>query len=186
MHVCYVSRSWHKVHFVTVVTPLLVFSWQNEEVQLSESKLASSTSAVKKAGSKGLPLLSHWAVPDVASPLGHSCSTAGLHLVPDLPQPDPDPNKPDSALRLCQVNTGLCLTVIIISGPDPDTCTLSVRQLLPSDLLSHLAPGLPSFAEQPVLAALWCNFAMLFWQKETTLEIKANNCLFLEREISKH
>lgn len=145
MHVCYVSRSWHKVYFVTVVTPLLVFSWQNEEVQLSESKLASSTSAVKKAGSKGLPLLSHWAVPDVASPLGHSCSTAGLHLVPDLPQPDPDPNKPDSALRLCQVNTGLCLTVIIISGPDPDTCNIVSEATAPIWLAVTLGSWLAFF-----------------------------------------
>ena len=75
--------------------PLLVFSWQSEGVQLAESKVHSFTSVGKEAGSKDLPLLSpggrfqlwlyHW---------HHSCATAGLRPVPDLPQSGPDQDLP--------------------------------------------------------------------------------------------
>lgn len=120
---------------------LLVFSWQSEGVQLAESKVGSFTGAVKKAGSKGLPLLFSGAVFCCGLPLApqpcNSCSAPSPGPPAVWPWPGPSgwaswlslASAP--ALQPCWGIARMCLTMSVISGPDPDSCNVVSKASAP-------------------------------------------------------
>lgn len=198
----HISKLWHKVQIVRAVSmnpfwclvgrvkeySWLPSRWAPSPVQWR--KLETRTCSSLPPGGRFQLWFCHWC---------HSCATAGLR-----PWTSPSPAltwtrrvgfpaqpTPAPARRPCQGIAGQCLTAIIISGPDPDPCNIVGEAAAPiwpavTRLLAHLPLQSSQALLHPdaVLVQVFF-FFFFFWQKETILEFKAGDFVFLERGISK-